>query len=140
MVRRARRAIKGISPVLATLILIVVAVIAGLLVYGWVMGWIGAQKARTVSFAVRVIKSGDKEYTVEVKNTGSVTVSISKIEITDPDETVTIDLSDSPVTLEPGKSTVQTGTATTDAEDPGTEVTVTITTDMGTYAYKVTVE
>jgi len=139
MARRVHRAIKGISPVLATLILIVIAVVAGLIVYGWVAGWIGAQKARTVSFTVRVIRTNATTYTVEVKNTGSVTVSISKIEITDPDETVTIDLSASPVTLEPGKSYVNKGTAN-DAEDPGTEVTVTITTNMGTYAYKVTVE
>ena len=38
MTRRIRRAVKGVSPVLATLILIVVAVIAGLVVYWWVMG------------------------------------------------------------------------------------------------------
>ena len=41
MVRRIRRAIRGISPVLATLILIVVAVVAGLIVYVWVSGWMG---------------------------------------------------------------------------------------------------
>ncbi len=38
-VRRRYRA--GISPVLATLILIVIAVVAGLMVYAWVSGWMG---------------------------------------------------------------------------------------------------
>jgi len=38
MARRTRRSKKGVSPVLATLILIVIAVIAGLVVYWWVYG------------------------------------------------------------------------------------------------------
>lgn|GEM_PF-5592623 len=40
MVRRIRRAIRGISPVLATLILIVIAIVAGLVVWAWVSGWV----------------------------------------------------------------------------------------------------
>ena len=40
MVRVLRRR-AGISPVLATLILIVIAVVAGLMVYAWVSGWMG---------------------------------------------------------------------------------------------------
>jgi len=43
MVRRIRRAIRGISPVLATLILIVIAIVAGLVVWAWVSGWVGRQ-------------------------------------------------------------------------------------------------
>ena len=43
MARRVRRSRKGVSPVLATLILIVVAVIAGLVVYWWVMGQVGGR-------------------------------------------------------------------------------------------------
>ena len=43
MVRRVRRAIRGISPVLATLILIVIAIVAGLVVWAWVSGWVGRQ-------------------------------------------------------------------------------------------------
>ncbi len=38
---RRRLTRSGVSPVLATLILIVIAVVAGLIVYAWVSGWMG---------------------------------------------------------------------------------------------------
>ena len=38
-----RRIVRGISPVLATLILIVIAIVAGLVVWAWVSGWVGRQ-------------------------------------------------------------------------------------------------
>ena len=81
----AHRSRRGISPVLATLILIVIAVVAGLIVYGWVTGWIGAQRQATVAFAIRVIRINSTAYTVEVRNTGSTTVTISSVTVTDPD-------------------------------------------------------
>jgi len=142
----ALRSRRGISPVLATLILIVIAVVAGLVVYSWVMGWIGAQK-RQVALAVRVIRTNEDSYTVEIRNTGSTTVTISKVTVTDPDGDKHEHKWDHPyVTLSPGSST----TATTEyAEGPGdkktaavgTEVTVVVTTtDKGSFTYKVTVE
>ena len=144
----ALRSRRGISPVLATLILIVIAVVAGLVVYSWVMGWIGAQK-RQVALAVRVIRTSTTNYTLEIRNTGSTTVTISKVTVTDPDgDTHTNATSLTPSdTLDPGDSAVAItkleskgpsgdgNTATT-----GTEVTVTVECDKGTFTYKVTVE
>ena len=134
---------KGISPVLATLILIVIAVVAGLVVYGWLMGWIGTQKQQ-VAFAVRVIRTSAYNYTVEIRNVGSITVTLNKVTVTDPDgDTHEASLTG---TLAPGHSTTattkitSTGTDGNDAEATGTEVTVTVVCDKGSFTYKVTVE
>jgi len=58
MVRRIRRAIRGVSPVLATLVLIVVAVVAGLIVYAWVSGWM----SRWLGVAARELKIVDCQF------------------------------------------------------------------------------
>ena len=147
----ALRSRRGISPVLATLILIVIAVVASLVVYGWIMGWIGAQK-RQVAFAVRVIRTNSTAYTVEVRNTGSITVTISKVTVTDPDGDIHEATADKFTglgtgnTLDPGHSATATtsdanaGEGEDDTEAVGTEVTVTVvTTDKGAFTYKVTV-
>jgi len=142
----ALRSRRGISPVLATLILIVIAVVAGLVVYGWIMGWIGAQRRRAaVALAVSVIRTNSTSYTVEIRNVGSVKVTLLSVTITDPDgDTHKNATSFTPSdTLAPGYSaTAITSTTDTDmdTEDPGTEVTVTVECDKGTFAYKVTVE
>ena len=132
----ASRSRRGISPVLATLILIVIAVVAGLVVYGWIMGWIGTQKQQ-VAFAVRVIRTNSTAYTVEVRNTGSTTVTVSKVSVTDSDETK--EASVTAGELDPGESVVVV-VKVTDTDDVGDEVTVIVTTtDKGSFTYKVTV-
>ena len=137
---------------LATLILIVIAVVAGLIVYGWLTGWIVAQRQATVSIAVRVIRTSSDTYTVEVRNTGSVTVTLTKVTVTDPDGDIHEATADkftglgSGNTLDPGHSATattsdaNTGEGEDDTEAPGTEVTVTVVCDKGTFTYKVTVE
>jgi len=133
----ALRSRRGISPVLATLILIVIAVVAGLVVYSWIMGWIGTQKQQ-VAFAVRVIRTNSTAYTVEVRNTGSTAVTVSKVSVTDSDETKEASVTD---TLDPGESVVVVVKGFTSTDDVGDEVTVIITTtDKGSFTYKVTVE
>ena len=131
----ALRSRRGISPVLATLILIVIAIVAGLVVYSWIMGWIGTQR-RQVALAVRVIRTDGNTYTVEIRNTGSTTVTINEVSVIDADNThKTTGLS---LSIAPGESTVVQVSGTTD--DVGSEVTVVVTTDKGSFTYKVTVE
>ncbi len=142
MVRRMRRAVKGVSPVLATMILIVIAVVSGLIIYAWIMGWVGGQKARSVALGVRVIRVDEDTYNVEIKNTGGVSVTITKVTVTDPDEDVHINTTS--ITLAVGEVTTfetvpKTGNECT--ETVGTEVTVTVTTsEAGDLTYKAVVE
>ena len=106
MVRRARRAIRGVSPVLATLILIVVAVIAGLIVYGWVTGWIGG-KLPTEEVRIDRIYLVDKStLRLIVTNTGRVTVTIDYVWVVNATtgKTLSYDLTGSPVSLDPGET------------------------------------
>ena len=140
MVRRMRRAVKGVSPVLATMILIVIAVVSGLIIYAWIMGWVGGQKARSVALGVRVIRVDEKTYNVEIKNTGGVSVTITKVTVTDPDEDVHINATS--ITLAVGEvTTFETQLQGTDTEPVGTEVTVTVTTsEAGDLTYKAVVE
>ncbi len=79
MASRLRR--KGISPVLATLILIVIAVLAGLAVYAWVSGWMGGWIGAG-SKELKVIKiifkqgSWSKTKVGETKDTGTETYDL----------------------------------------------------------------
>ena len=82
--RRARWPIRGISPVLATLILIIIAVIAGVLVYAWTMGWIGGQLggAREELEITGISVSNGFVY-ITVRNKGTVKSTIDRISIDD---------------------------------------------------------
>jgi len=81
--RKFRRNVKAISPIISTLLLIAIAVVASLVVYAWVMGYIGFQTSKTgnavqiqsVSFSP---DTGNGAYItgVYVQNVGSGTVSV----------------------------------------------------------------
>lgn len=45
--RKYRKNVKAISPVISVLLMIAVAVVASLVVYAWVMGYIGFQSGKT---------------------------------------------------------------------------------------------
>jgi flagellin-like protein len=45
--RKFRRNVKAISPVISVLLMIAVAVVASLVVYAWVMGYVGFQTGKT---------------------------------------------------------------------------------------------
>ena len=87
MASRLRR--KGVSPVLATLILIVIAVVAGLVVYAWVMGWIGGVvKGGRENLVIRDFYIVDKDYSsgkiiyyITVENAGDVRARIVKVRV-----------------------------------------------------------
>ena len=75
---------KAISPLIATLLLIAIAVAASVITYSWVMSMIGSQsqQAQTqiridqVTWAV-----ADENCTVVVRNTGSVAATIESISL-----------------------------------------------------------
>ena len=81
--RRFRKSTKAISPVIATLLMIVIAVAASLVAYAWVMGYIGF----TVGNAGKAIQiqsitnpdEVDGRVTVYVQNVGDSVVTLSNI-------------------------------------------------------------
>jgi flagellin-like protein len=80
-----KRSIKAISPVIATLLMIAIAVVASLVVYAWVTGYIGgsttkAGKAIQIpSFAV----DDSNNLHVYVQNVGQGTVQLSAVYVND---------------------------------------------------------
>jgi archaeal type IV pilus assembly protein PilA len=78
---------KGISPLIATLLLIAIAVAASVLTYSWVMSMIGSQSAQAQT-QVRIDSvtwnpsSGvPTSFTLDVRNTGSVDATIESVSI-----------------------------------------------------------
>jgi flagellin-like protein len=74
---------KGISPLIATLLLIAIAVAASVLTYSWVMSMIGSQSAQAQT-QVRIDSvqwNSTTAYTPDVRNTGSVDAQLESVAI-----------------------------------------------------------
>jgi flagellin-like protein len=76
---------KGISPLIATLLLIAIAVAASVLTYSWVMSMIGSQSAQAQT-QVRIdsVTWGATNGTIaaiDIRNTGSVDANLESISI-----------------------------------------------------------
>ena len=83
-IKKLRKDLKGISPLIATLLLIAIAVAASVITYSWVMSMIGAQSQQAQT-QVRIDSltwdvAGDK-VTVAIRNTGSVGATIESISV-----------------------------------------------------------
>jgi archaeal type IV pilus assembly protein PilA len=76
-IRKFRRNMRAISPVIATLLMIAIAVVASLVTYAWVMGYMNFQTNKTGN-AIQ-IQSVNIDGTVYVQNVGSGTVSFKDI-------------------------------------------------------------
>jgi len=75
-IRKFRRNAKAISPIIATLLLIAIAVVAALVTYAWVMGYIGFQTSKTGS-AIQIQSVDFAGKYVYVENIGTGTVSFT---------------------------------------------------------------
>jgi flagellin-like protein len=77
--RRLKKDAKGISPLIATLLLIAIAVAASVITYSWVMSMIGSQSTQAQT-AVRIDNVGlnltSDSVTVTIRNIGSVSADI----------------------------------------------------------------
>jgi flagellin-like protein len=73
---------KGISPLIATLLLIAIAVAASVLTYSWVMSMIGSQSAQAQT-QVRIdsVTWTTGAMTLDVRNTGSVDATLESVSI-----------------------------------------------------------
>lgn len=75
---------KGISPIIATLLLILIAVGAGVILYGYVVGFIGssiqngtAPPIETLTIPAWVIASNGSTVTIYVQNTGQSSINVT---------------------------------------------------------------
>jgi flagellin-like protein len=129
----------GVSPVIATLLLIVIAVAAAVLAYIWIIGYQGTltQQASTAQLQERIkieaVQYSDNTLTVYVRNIGDVKVNVTALYLYDPTGTVikantTANIND----LTPGS--IGQGSLTTVTLTAGTTYTVKAVTSRGTEA------
>jgi flagellin-like protein len=139
MFRKFRKNVKAISPVISVLLMIAVAVVASLVVYAWVMGYIGFQSSKTGQ-AVQVQSvafSGGKVATVYLQNIGDGPVTVIPAQalyvngVLDTGATATGLTSGS--LLEGATATITASSAQV-AYASGTMVTIKVTTEGGTYS------
>ena len=80
---------KGISPIIATVLLILIAIATGIVIYAFMAGWIGTRfSASSGPQAILVIESGyynktGNYFVVYVRNDGSANVNISRAYVID---------------------------------------------------------
>ncbi len=81
--RKFRKNVKAISPVISVLLMIAVAVVASLVAYAWVMGYIGTQTAKTgqaiqiQSMANATVGGSPGKLVIYVQNVGDGAVAIN---------------------------------------------------------------
>ncbi|MCW3997077.1 MAG: hypothetical protein NWF10_00720 [Candidatus Bathyarchaeota archaeon] len=74
---RLRKGIKGISPILAVLMMIIVAVAAGLVTYAWVMGYLGFTTTKAGhALQIQSIANDGTDLVVYAQNVGEGTIEL----------------------------------------------------------------
>jgi flagellin-like protein len=127
-----KRSIKAISPVIATLLMIAIAVVASLVVYAWVSGYIGGSTSKAGnSIQIQSFAALDGKLVVYVQNVGQGTVELKSdqsvyvngdlVTLTDPMGTITI----------PEGQTVQLTTGYSPSQ--GERLNIKVTTSSGTF-------
>ena len=88
---------KAISPIIATVLLILIAIATGIVIYAFAAGWVGTRFSEaTGPQAILVIESAyyngsttNPYFVLYVRNDGTVNVNISGAYITSPEGTIT---------------------------------------------------
>ena len=129
-ITKVKRSVRAISPVIATLLMIAIAVVASLVVYAWVTGYIGGSTTKAgkaiqlPSFAV----DGSNNLHVYVQNVGQGTVQISAIYVNNDLKPFTSNYPDN--VLAEGNTADLTVTGPYDAN---TKLNIKVTTTEGTF-------
>jgi flagellin-like protein len=136
---RSRR--KAISPIIATLILIVITVVAGIMLYGFVSGFmanLGTSRAiAPISIASASVSSSTNTTTIVVSNLGTTPVTITQVNLLDPSTGALIVTSTSlsTTTISAGQTvTITAATSVPKSVSKGTTVLVQVVTSTGSYA------
>ena len=136
-ITKIRKSVKAISPIIATLLLIAIAVVAALVVYAWVMGYIGTNTSKSgQALQIQSYTSGvdNKHVVIYVQNVGQGTAQLPA------SGSVYIDNQMAPiassVSIGPGQTATITAdlTGTTLTWIVGQQITVKVVASGGTFA------
>jgi flagellin-like protein len=140
--RKFRKNVKAISPVISVLLMIAVAVVASLVAYAWVMGYIGFQTAKTgqavqiqsVAFGT-ADQSGNRAVSnVYVQNVGDGSITIVPAQCLYVNGQLDTGAAASLTNVGKGDTTTITAGSGQLTFAPGTIITVKVTTEGGTYS------
>ena len=133
--------VKGISPVIATIILILIAVVAGVLLWLWTSGFTSALPAQQQALYERIKIEGVKvdktsnQVIAYVRNVGNVDVKISTVYILYPNGTIVEYYSMvTPITISPGEVKEVTADVTPSYYSAGYVYTIKVVTANGAEA------
>jgi flagellin-like protein len=138
--RKIRKNVKAISPVISVLLMIAVAVVASLVAYAWVMGYIGVQTDKTgqaiqiQSMANATVLGTPGRLVIYVQNIGTGSVNVNPQSVYVNNAQVSTNMTGS-ITI-PAQSTLTIGT-TYSLITTGTQsatVTAKVTTEGGTFS------
>jgi archaeal type IV pilus assembly protein PilA len=77
-IRKVRRNVRAISPVIATLLMIAIAVVASLVTYAWVMGYMNFQTEKTgKAIQIQSVSNQTSTLTIYVQNVGDSVVKFT---------------------------------------------------------------
>ena len=129
------KAKKGISTIIAVLLMIVISVAAAVITYIWVMGYLGGTMTKIAQssdqekiFIDTVGKISDTQIQVVVRNVGDLTVTLSQVYVNN------IVASSPSDTIDPGDTATLTVSIPADvgtAWDPGTQYTIKAVCEFG---------
>ena len=124
---------KGISPVIATVIIVAVAIAISIAVAGWLMGLWGTfgttEQVQVLPTTTLTNATGTVTLHLCVKNTGSKAATITDYEIvgvTNGPQPLS-----SPITLDPGDTACTDISATLNGVKPGAQYAIKVYTDTG---------
>lgn len=132
-INKIRKNVKAISPVISVLLMIAVAVVASLVAYAWVMGYMNFQTAKTgQAIQIQSVQfSGNNVTKVYVQNVGDGVVALDVNCLYIEGVQYTVSISDSSLT------NGETATLTVTAEPTfasGSMITIKVTTLGGTFS------
>jgi flagellin-like protein len=136
--RQLRKNVKAISPIISVLLMIAVAVVAALVTYAWVMGFIGFQTGKTgKSIQIQSVTYASGTVTVYAQNVGDSTVQFTTGQGLYVDGALATGVTitggvDANLNLAQGKTAIITGTPIT-APATGANVVVKVTSNDGTF-------
>ena len=79
-----KKAVKAVSPIMATLILLVIAIVTGLVAWMWISGWLGWQLYQAgIQVKIEDVTVQDGHVHVTIRNTGSSEAVVDRVFIDD---------------------------------------------------------
>jgi flagellin-like protein len=129
--RQLRKNVKAISPIISVLLMIAVAVVAALVTYAWVMGFIGFQTGKTgKAIQIQSIAFDGTNITVYVQNVGDSQLLLNNGQCLYINGTLTA-ANPSPATLPQGRTSTLSVAYSAAHSD---QVTVKVTSADGTFS------